>query len=552
MNRKIAFIGGATIAFAVFTALVPALVSAQTTSNQTGGFAERGAYTPPAARGTVASVSGNTITLTGSDGTTYTVDATNATISKFVNGSRKTIQASDVQTGDTLSVFGTASGTNITATRIIDGAMARTGNPGASGMGRMGAPAATGTVASISGSSITVTGANGTTYTVDATGATISKFATNALTTIQVSDIQTGDTLTVFGTASGSNVTATRIIDGVMPTRNGRGNAKMPPATTTKPKKISVSGTVASISGTTIMLTGKDGTSYTIDASKTRFTRRNADVMAISDIQTGDALTVAGTVTGANITAMMIRDTSMGTKRDHTTGTITAVNGASFTLTTKANAALTVNTTSTTVIEKMIEGTNTKQPATINDLAVGENMLITGAVDSASNTIDASIVRIMIQRVSKTGVVQSVSGNVITLTAKDGTTFTADATGAKLMRRYGASIVDVSEIQNGDTLVVAGTMNGTTLTILSIRDNSLQARNGTFVGSVTAVNGASFTIQSKSRGVQTANTTSTTVFKKGSAAATLADVAVGQTVTVTGVWDRATSNVTASKVMIKQ
>jgi len=309
-------------------------------------------------------------------------------------------------------------------------------------------------------------------------------------------------------------------------------------------------GTVASISNTTITVNGANNTVYTIDASKAKFRRQANAAMPIADIQTGDTVKATGTVSGTNIAATIVQDVSMGTLRDHTTGAITAVNGASFTLTTKANAALTVNTTAKTVIEKFIG--NSKQAAALSDLAVGENMLITGAVDSANKTLDASIVRIMIKRVTQTGTVQSVSGTTISLTDKKGATFTVNAAGAKLMRRYGATIVDASLIQNGDTLVVAGLQNGTAFTAQTIRDNSLQARNGTFEGNVTAVNSASFTITSKARGTQTINTTSTTSFKKGTTVVALADIAVGQTVKVAGVWDRTNSNVTAVKVMIKQ
>jgi hypothetical protein len=309
-------------------------------------------------------------------------------------------------------------------------------------------------------------------------------------------------------------------------------------------------GTVASINGTAITVNGANNTIYSVDASKAKFRRNANTTMLVDDIQLGDTVKVTGTANGANITAAIVRDTSMGTLRDHTTGTIAAVNGANFTLTTKANATLTVNTSSTTVIEKFIE--NSKQAATLSDLAVGENILITGAVDSANNTLKASIVRIMVKHTTKNGAVQSVSGTTISLIDKKGAAFTINTVGAKLMRRYGATIVDVSLIQNGDTLVVTGLQNGTTFTVQTIRDNSLQARSGTFAGSVTAVNGASFTIASKARGTQTINTTSTTVFKQGKTKVALANVAVGQTVAVSGVWDRTNSNVTAAKVMIKK
>ena len=66
--------------------------------------------------GQVTAVSGTTITVTGKDGKTYTIDAGSATINKMI-----TISASDVKVGDTLGVEGTLSGTNVTAQHIMDG-----------------------------------------------------------------------------------------------------------------------------------------------------------------------------------------------------------------------------------------------------------------------------------------------------------------------------------------------------------------------------------------------------------------------------------------------
>lgn len=66
--------------------------------------------------GTVTAVSGTTITITGKDGTAYTIDASSAQIGKI-----ETITAGDVHVGDTLGVEGTLSGTNVTAKHIMDG-----------------------------------------------------------------------------------------------------------------------------------------------------------------------------------------------------------------------------------------------------------------------------------------------------------------------------------------------------------------------------------------------------------------------------------------------
>lgn len=66
--------------------------------------------------GKVTAVSGNTITVTGPNGTSYTVDASSATVSKIV-----TIPVGQITVGDTVGVQGTLSGTNVTATHVMDG-----------------------------------------------------------------------------------------------------------------------------------------------------------------------------------------------------------------------------------------------------------------------------------------------------------------------------------------------------------------------------------------------------------------------------------------------
>jgi hypothetical protein len=66
--------------------------------------------------GTVTAVSGNTVTLTGNNGTTYTVDASSAQISKVV-----TLSVGDIKVGDTVGVQGSVSGTSVTAKHIMDG-----------------------------------------------------------------------------------------------------------------------------------------------------------------------------------------------------------------------------------------------------------------------------------------------------------------------------------------------------------------------------------------------------------------------------------------------
>lgn len=99
---------------------IPALTMARSNNGDMHGF--MGFHLGQAAiTGTVASISGNTITLTGSNSTTYTVDASNAQL-MIVKPAGTSIANSGIQVGDTLSVMGTITGTNIVATKIMDGA----------------------------------------------------------------------------------------------------------------------------------------------------------------------------------------------------------------------------------------------------------------------------------------------------------------------------------------------------------------------------------------------------------------------------------------------
>lgn len=308
-----------------------------------------------------------------------------------------------------------------------------------------------------------------------------------------------------------------------------------------------ISGTVASVSGEFIALTGTGGTSYTIDATNAKIYRKYGAVMAITDIQTGDSLNVRGTVSGSNVTAVTIRDMSQQQVNATFSGTVSSVNGASFVLATKQRGSQTVNTTSTTVFKE-----KGQTSISMSNVTVGENVTTSGVWDSTNSTVAASTVTIVVKNGTVTGVFQSVAGEIISMTAKNSssTVYSVDATNAKLVRRFGAAM-QLSDMQAGDILTVTGIINGTQITAKTIRDQSLQAHNGTFVGTVTAVNGSSFTLQSKARGTQTINTTSATIFREGTASTSLSNIAVGQTVTVVGVWDRTNSNVTATRVTIK-
>ncbi len=194
--------------------------------------------------GTVSNISGDTLSVQSrgfgpnSVTTTYSVDATNATVLK----DNTTSTLSSVALNDTLMVRGTINGTNIVATEIRDGLPAGRGQgrfgqngnaarPPVAQIQGNGQPIIGGAVTGINGSTLTVTNQGNVTYTVDATNATIVKNNT----TSSLASISLNDDVLIQGTVNGANVVATSVIDHAMPTKpnsapaeatNGRGAAK--------------------------------------------------------------------------------------------------------------------------------------------------------------------------------------------------------------------------------------------------------------------------------------------------------------------------------------
>ncbi|MCX6716839.1 MAG: DUF5666 domain-containing protein [Candidatus Taylorbacteria bacterium] len=217
----------------------------------------------PAVAGKVTAINGTTLTVTSmkrpmrigedknSEGTVstnqspatsvvFTVDGTNATVLK--NNATSTFSA--IAVGDSVTVQGTVTGTNVVATTIRDGLMPagnlwkngeqdgkeldKNGRPRnasstipVSPITGNGQPIIAGTVASISGSSITVNTKSNVVYIVDVTNAKI----VEGQNTIALSNVAVGDSVIVQGTVNGTSVVASSIIDGAKPVQNSTNNA---------------------------------------------------------------------------------------------------------------------------------------------------------------------------------------------------------------------------------------------------------------------------------------------------------------------------------------
>ena len=260
----------------------------------------------PGLIGTVSAINGTTLTVTSKNfgpnatSATYAVDASSAVVSK--NGDTSSL--SNVNVGDTIMVVGKINGTDITATSIRDGIMMGRDNGRMMGRGH----GVLGTVATVSGNTITVTSKvwrkNGaaTTYTVDATNATVTKNDTSS----SVSNILVGDTVSVLGTINGTNITAKSIRDGV-----GIGQRKMAMPVIQGNGLPVVGGSVTAINGSVLTVTNKSNVTYTVDATNATIVKAAA-TSTIGNVNVGDAVIVQGTVNGTSITASSVIDQAPG------------------------------------------------------------------------------------------------------------------------------------------------------------------------------------------------------------------------------------------------
>ncbi|MEQ1678803.1 MAG: hypothetical protein ABL876_19055, partial [Chitinophagaceae bacterium] len=161
----------------------------------------------PHVDGLITAINGSTLTITADanhGGGIYTIIAGSATITK--GGSTATLASFAI--GDKVWAAGTINGTTVDATLVSDASGKGMGPGGRGGHGR--GHGLMGEVSVISGSTITLIGKDGATYTVNAGTAKVQKMVAGAL-----SDITVGDMIGVQGTVSGATVTATTIMDDV-------------------------------------------------------------------------------------------------------------------------------------------------------------------------------------------------------------------------------------------------------------------------------------------------------------------------------------------------
>lgn len=217
---------------------------------------------------------------------------------------------------------------------------------------------------------------------------------------------------------------------GVNPGMNGvHGGPRMAPG---------IFGTVTAISGDTITLSSRPfmrmpgatttpssaapaPTIYTVDASNAQVFD-NGTSSSISSIAVNNMISVQGTVTGTNVAATMIR---VG-------GSMVRPGMRGF--------------------GRNSSSTNTSSPIQGNgEPVVGGN-------------------------------VTAISGTTLTVTNASNVTYTIDATSATIVKNGATSTI--ASVATGDSVIVQGTVNGTSVTASSIIDQGSGSNNGTSAGSL--------------------------------------------------------------------
>lgn len=203
--------------------------AASAASGASGASGSMGVHRFHGVAGTIAAINGDTITLNTQTGVAKVRTTPTTAVTVTSSGS-----VSDIATGDRVIVSGTKSGTTIAADTIGDVGKNAPAGPGllggngrrlgrdmhrfGSGNGAHGGPSmngrsfAAGTVTAANGSTLTVKAADGATETVTTTSSTkvtITKAGS-------LSDLHSGDQITVMGKTSNGVTTANRIMKGRM------------------------------------------------------------------------------------------------------------------------------------------------------------------------------------------------------------------------------------------------------------------------------------------------------------------------------------------------
>jgi hypothetical protein len=317
----------------------------------------------PAAAGIVQSTpSGGSFTIETRRGATETIDVTGSTtyLERSVSGA----PLDNVATGDLVGAFGTIYGSTVTASEIVISV------PRTPRSTRSTRPIAVGIVQGTPGTgSFTILTRSGSSDTIDVSSTSTSYYE-RGVSSPSLASVSSGDFVVVFGTASGSTITASKVVIGGAP----------------RHRAYIVAGTVQGTpTGDVFTITAPSGTNYTVDVSSTTsYFERGVSTPSLNDVAGGDFVAVFGSLSSTTVTAtkVAIATPPPSNSTFATAGTVqTTPSGGSFVIETWDHAQLTVVTSSSpTYTERGLTA------ASLTDVTVGENVAVFGTVSGSTVT----------------------------------------------------------------------------------------------------------------------------------------------------------------------
>jgi hypothetical protein len=139
-----------------------------------------------------------------------------------------------------------------------------------------------------------------------------------------------------------------------------------------------VAGTVTSVTGTSIIISAKNNTTYSIDTSGAKIFKNRNTVITPADVKTGDKIMAQGTFDGTKVLATTVFDGKGVIDKKHNgsfpgvMGIVNSVSPTLLTVTTKDNVVYTVKITASTKIDK--------KTSNITDIAIGDTVMVRGMV----------------------------------------------------------------------------------------------------------------------------------------------------------------------------
>lgn len=151
------------------------------------------------------------------------------------------------------------------------------------------------------------------------------------------------------------------------------------------------------------------------------------------------------------------------------------------------------------------------------------------------------------------GIVSYINGSNIYFKTGSGASFSAEISGASLVRKNGTPIT-LTDFWVGDKIEVKGSpWHDNSISATSVRDLTLYTHTGSFSGKIIEISpqNLSFKVQSTQPAVRTITTNYLTGIKKNGSAAVFNNLELGMSVKIKGSWERTESPILATLVDAK-